>query len=396
MSLFQRPIGKAADGTVLRSKYWTYKFDFQGKQIPRTTLFTNKADAKRAMEIHRQALERGRYDIADQLRRRSAASPTTIGEILEAFVDPKAPLESKLKTRIACANGLRNALRRVHGDATDVEKLSVSAVSSTFVERYFADATVRANATPNQAKAASTKRTAASSLRHALSVFSYPAQRYYRTLKLQLPDMLAVRQSVKECRFTRIPKHEYVAAPESVIAATLAAWEVLEDRDIFLCVGHALAFGLRKSDIGQARWTWHVQQSGQPFLHTTAYSSKDQSGRLTIRALDPFYSTMMKRIAEKGWRGDDDDYLVPGTDYYRTWSVFNRVNAWLRGLGWETQKAIHALRDYTGSQVALMDDIWTASSWLRHKNVAVTQQSYTSYVSQYSRSNRDQLKVKWA
>jgi hypothetical protein len=403
MGTFKRKTSKAGE-PVTRSRYWSYKFEWNKKQILRATIFTDRDEARHAMRNHQLALERGRYDIADTLRKRSANSQTTIKELLEAFTDPHAPIESKLRSRLACANALRNALRRVHGQTADIEVLSASAVSSTFVEKYFADATLRANGAGDQARAASIKRTAASVLRQAFSVFSPAAQRHYRRLGLNLPDIEAARRAVKECRFTRVPRHEFVAAPESVIDAMLTAWEKLEDRDIFLAVGHALSYGLRKGEIGQAKWGWHVQQNGQPFLSASAAGGnldkppqfKDFSGRLTIRALDPFYTTLMKRVAERGWRGADSDYIITGTDYYRTWQIFNVVAAWMRGLGWKTQKAIHALRDYAGSQVALMDDIWGASGWLRHKNVTVTQASYTSYVSQYSRSNRERLKVKWA
>jgi len=395
MGTFKRKTSKAGE-PVTRSKFWSYKFEWNKKQILRSTIFTDRDEARRAMRNHQLALERGRYDIADTLRKRSAQRVTTIKEILEAYTDPRAPIESKLRTRVACANGLRNALRRVHGQAANVEAMSVSALNPSFVEKYFNDATSRANSAGDQARAASFKRTASSVLRQALSVFSPAAQRHYRGHGFELPDIAAVQRSVKECRFRRVPRHEYVSASEEVVNAVLAAWEQLEDRDVFLAVGHALSYGLRKNEIAQAKWGWHVQQDGQPFLVTVDVNVKDHGGRLSIRAVDPWYTTMMKRVAERGWRGSDDDYIIHGTDYYRTWDLFRIIAAWMRGLGWRSQKAIHGLREYTASQLALQYDIWTASTWLRHKYVTVTQGHYCGFVSQFAMSNRQLLKVRWA
>lgn len=389
MSLYKRKNAK----TGVRSKYWSYKFEWAGKQIPRSTLFTDKDDARRAMAAHRLALEKGRFDIADKLRRKASQADTTIGEVLQAYLDPKAPLVTKPTGRRNCANALRNALRRVHGPAADADALSVSAVNSTFVERYFDDATRRVNGAADQAQAASFKRSAGSVLRQGLAVFEARAQRYYRSLALQLPDIEAVHQAVKECRFARVPRHEYAPAPQAVIEATLAAWPNLEDRNMFLSVGLSLAFALRKGEIGQAKWGWLIE--GQPLISTTSASVKDSTGRLRIRGLNPFYATLVNRIRAHDWRGSDEEFIIQGTEYYRTWQVFNLVSVWMRSLGWTTQKASHELRAYSGSCVAILDDIFSASLFLRHKSVGLTQTYYCGYVSQAARSNRV-CQVSWA
>lgn len=407
MSLYHRTSIK--DGTPIRSKYWSYKFNFRGEQFPRATRFTDKQEAKRLMEKHRLALERDwaehgaiSSETDHRYRRREVGeasavvirTATTIADICAAITNPKAPLEASLKTRIANAKALVNVLRRVNGEG--VENLPVTAFNAAFIEKFFLDATTRANAALTQILAARVKLTAASTLSQACQVFGLAAMRYFRSVRLDLPDMKSVANAIKECRFNRGPKTEYIPAPESVIQATLEAWEQLDERDIFLAVGHALAFGMRRGEIGQARWDWHVEQGGQPYVITAGAKVKDRTGRLTIRGLDPFYTTMMSKAARRGWRGAAEDYILTGSESFRTKVIFQNVNKWMRGLGWKTTKAIHALRAYSGSQVAMMADLYTASKWLRHKQYNVTEKSYSGFVNQFAHFNRDLLKVRWA
>ena len=61
---------------------------------------------------------------------------------------------------------------------------------------------------------------------------------------------------------------------------------------------------------------------------------------------------------------------------YRCGTVFEKVNAWLRAHGVEGNKAIHTLRKEVGAIVATRDDIFAASHFLRHADIAVTAAHY--------------------
>jgi integrase len=68
----------------------------------------------------------------------------------------------------------------------------------------------------------------------------------------------------------------------------------------------------------------------------------------------------------------------------------------LRKLGWETRKTNHALRAYSGSQVAIKYGIYDAQAWLRHSTVKVTEDSYSQYVKDFKPANLDDIPARWA
>jgi len=64
-------------------------------------------------------------------------------------------------------------------------------------------------------------------------------------------------------------------------------------------------------------------------------------------------------------------------DYYRCESHFDRLNAWLRTKGVNTQKPLHTLRKEYGSLINKAHGIHAASKALRHADISVTNNFYT-------------------
>jgi integrase len=64
-------------------------------------------------------------------------------------------------------------------------------------------------------------------------------------------------------------------------------------------------------------------------------------------------------------------------DYYRCESHFDRLNAWLRSKGVNTQKPLHTLRKEYGSLINNVHGIHAASKALRHADISVTNNFYT-------------------
>ncbi len=102
-----------------------------------------------------------------------------------------------------------------------------------------------------------------------------------------------------------------------------------------------------------------------------------------------------RRIAREGWRGAAEDYVLAGSETERTDDVFHRNSQWLREIGWRTQKTNHALRAYAGSLVAMRENIWRASAWLRHAGVKTTQQAYSHFINSRVFGPQD-VRVRWA
>jgi integrase len=78
--------------------------------------------------------------------------------------------------------------------------------------------------------------------------------------------------------------------------------------------------------------------------------------------------------------GDPDPFVLTGHQTERTEDVFRRVSAWMRKLGWKTEKTIHEFRAYVGSKVAMEFGIETASMFLTHADITTTLRFYGRYM----------------
>jgi integrase len=175
----------------------------------------------------------------------------------------------------------------------------------------------------------------------------------------------------------------------------LAAWAAAEDADLFLAIGLELSFGLRLGEVRQARWGWLTVRAGVPMLDTSggaeAVHVKNRTGAILVRALDPYWSTLRVRCDRDSLRATPADPVIR-----RPAAIGNAVSAFLRRHGWTTTRTNHALRDYAGSQVYMRFSPHDAMTWLRHGNVQVTTDYYTSFVSAAKMIDRDALGIEWA
>jgi integrase len=132
---------------------------------------------------------------------------------------------------------------------------------------------------------------------------------------------------------------------------------------------------------------------------------KNGTGRVQVRALDPFFTILQARVQTRGYRADlfnpqsairNPQYILSGPITARADGTPRAVSAWLRSLGWKTQKTNHALRAYAGSQIAMKYGIYEASTWLRHSTVKVSETHYSHFIQKFRPQNPDDLPVRWA
>jgi integrase len=122
---------------------------------------------------------------------------------------------------------------------------------------------------------------------------------------------------------------------------------------------------------------------------------KNQTGQISVPPIDPFWKLLNRRIAREGWRGDKGDFVLTGHKTDRTENIFRKIGEWLRALGWKTEKTNHALRAYSGCQVAMKYDIYRAQSWLRHRSVTTTQGDYGHFIRSHV-FRPEKIRVRWA
>lgn len=366
-----------------------FRFTYRGKAYTRCLETNDATDAQRRAKVQYAeitgAVSTANYQRLDSTKQRSSEAGT-LAQICEAYLT--GPSEAGATTRDQNVN----AIKQLAAGAVKVNDLTPA-----LARRWFETAQGKVLAQDDQNAAASLKRSANSRWAQAKSLFTARCLAHYQDNELITnPDALeAFVKAGDNARFNRIPKQNYNPPSDKVIAATLAAWEKLGDRDLFLAIGHELAFGLRLGEFAQAEWDWHTTRNDYPVIDSAA-RVKNGTGLIQVRGLDPYYTILMSRIAAEGWQPADGGRIITGTVTYCTDDLFRAVSAWMRGLGWETMKTNHALRAYAGSQIAMKYGIYEAQMFLRHSSVKVTENSYSHFVSKFKPANLNSLPARWA
>lgn len=377
-----------------------FRFTFRGKSYVRC-LETNDSDEAqkyargKADEIRDGVLNEDHAQL-DRTKARQGAS-STIGDVVKTY--RACGVDANTDTRQQNIHALNLILRKVY-ETEACDTLSLTKLNSATARTWFEiasreSAAVAAGKDPDsQRRAASIKRSANSRFGHARSMFNPVALAAYEAAGLAIPD--CVEEFIaRTSKFRRLPRVDYNPPSDAIIQATLQAWEQLDDRNLFLAIGHELAFGLRKGELAQAKWSWWTVRQGYPVLDGSAHV-KNNTGFLQVRALDPWFSIMRDRIQTKGWRSQPDEYIITGNVSNREDSIFRAVGMFLREHKWETQKTNHAMRGYAGSQIAMVYGIYEAQTWLRHSTVKVTENHYSQYVKRFKPADVNTLPARWA
>jgi len=374
-----------------KDRPYYFRFSCRGKSYVRaldTAKATEAQDRARAKynEIVRGVIT-GEYDRIDHTKIRQDTTGK-IKALLEAYTD--GPSDASLSTRKNNCSSLCQIVAET-GSIRDLTPVAVRA--------FFADVNKKALAEPDQATAASMRRTANAVWRKAKSLFTPKCLEHYRQLDLFHPCMIEFVNAGEAAKFTgrSVPKVAYNPPTDAIIAKTLKAWDELADtnRDLYLAIGHELSFGLRISEVAQVQWDWHQVRNGYPVLDSSAHV-KDGSGLLQVRALDPFFSQMMATVERNKWRGEPEDFIIPGSNAYRTDGLFRAATNWLRTLGWKTHKTNHALRAYTGGLIAMRYSIYEAQMFLRHSSVKVTESNYAHFIQKFKPADIESIPARWA
>jgi hypothetical protein len=391
----------ASTDTGYKDRPYYFRFTHRGKAYPRCLETPDATEAQRRAKAKYAeivaAVSTGEYKRLDATKLRHEHSATRV-DLYAAY--RIGPARASADTRQL---NLR-ALDDIAGPFTYVSELVPSRVRTWF-ETVNAIILVE----PDQERAGSLQTSANSKWRKARSVFRPKCLESYRDKNLFHETMEAFVRAGNAAKFENIPKVDYHPPRQDILAATFAAWEALANpangdthRDLFLAIGHELAFGLRIAEFAQARWNWHHAENGYPVIEGKAHV-KARTGIVRVRALDPWFSTMQRLATDRGWWPSSTlnpqpstDLIIPGSASYRTDGLFRAVSDWLRQLGWETRKTNHALRAYAGGQVAMKYGIYEAQVFLRHSTVKVTEQNYSYFINHFKPANLDTLAARWA
>lgn len=380
-------------GTGRKSRWYLY-FEHNKKRIPHSCGSGEKLAAEENAKLFLEAFWSGHQEaLRTMMRGGSTANYSSIGRILQ-WADT-AGLDLVHQSLRGYLSSLRVFVRKVTG-RDDFAAISASVLSPQNVRKYFADAAEAANAQPKQEDENRIKRTANSTLNQATALFTRRNLEDMRADGVILPDLKPFLEACQSRRFDRIDSRHVEIPSDAIIRRTLIAWKNLTDRNMFLAIGHALSFGLRKNEMAQARWTWHTCQFGQQMLDSAA-NVKSGAGRIQKMALNPFYRVMLHRARQEKWIPKNPDvHILEGHETYRTDILFRETSDWMRALGWKTQKTFHAFRDYVGSLITMKYGIRFTKEWLDHSTVQVTEDHYSSFVNRAQLIKPERIYISWS
>jgi integrase len=379
-----------------KAKWYLY-FEREKKRIKRCLGDTAKAAAIENAKLQVQAILDGNKEAARKLMERPGVTGiSTVGELLDTYDTLPGPA-----SRAAYVWCLKTILRKVH-PGRDVLTLPCSVFADNTAERYFAMIYEEAAAKPTQRLQQRHKRSANSMFRQAKSILSDRSVSALRQAGLLFPDPKPFTGALKKHGFKKVNTAGFELPGDDVIRTMLVQWKKMTDRPMFLAVGLALAGGLRKGEIAQARWGWFSERMGVPLIYSDAVTLdddtpagvrvKNQSGSLEVVPLEPFWRIFNRTIERHKWRGKPDELVLAGVADLR--DVFGGISDWLRSIGWNTQKRIHAMRDYGASLITMKYGLDYAKVWCRHSTITTTEKHYSRFVDPVQMVQR-RKKLKW-
>ncbi len=165
----------------------------------------------------------------------------------------------------------------------------------------------------------------------------------------------------------------YDLPPENIQKATREGARKMEQEDPATWLAFALMrnCGMRPGDMQRADWAWFkTLQDGSVWLffcpHKTRRSSR--SREVHQRISKAFWDRL-----QDAWSrvGDPGAFVVPGGPAGRL-AALERVNAYMRGWGWETEKVAYELRKLFGSEIYNAHGIRYASEYLGDNEMTVS------------------------
>jgi hypothetical protein len=373
------------------SPAWYLVFQKDGKRFLHSLGDSTREVASETAKVKIRAWKEGRLDVL----RRSMERPgeKQFARLAEVFAAVEAmPGDAKASTRHNYVMALRWVLRKVHPQR-DPDTLT-AAVFGDDTAREFWSWAKREAQEMNQQQRNTHARNCHSIWLMAAAIVA-PKNLSLIEREHHFPDTKVWREAAKKFGFGKIASDEgFDRPPWAIIRRVWTEW-VRMGRDAnypapdpnetwnndirlncFRSIGLMLAFGLRKNEVSQAQAEWLTTDEHGPLLRAEAAQVKNKTGRIKVRALDPFY-TILRRHGKLPAAG----HLLTGAYACdRTYWPYYHVGKFMRALGWTTQKTNHALRDLSASLIITKFGVDRAKVWARHSSVMTTEAHYSRFV----------------
>lgn len=311
-----------------------------------------------------------KWETVRDLRARSTEAPaSTLAQVFElypriAMIGERSAKNNVLAMRIVVTEGTGEDL-----DASDftLDRLDADLVSryqTATIERYCREAGKDENGQREARDRAG--RTSRSYVGQARSLFNRRTglPEKYAAAGIVLPKSI---DSFMTCKLLGKPtKREYLAPPDSVIQAAFKEIAKLKDldRNSFLGFWFAVGAGLRRKEIQHLRWEHLIERDGATWISGGLGKDGEQievpMQSKAVKAIVPLRKKVGFVLTERSLE----------------WA--KRLNWWMRGRGWQTEKKMHELRAYVGSMIYAKNPV-AAMRFMRHKSIRITEQFYVRY-----------------
>jgi integrase len=343
----------------------------------------DKEEAETRLRKLVKSMKEGRFEVVELTKLRHEKQ-TTLAELFEHY--RRGARQVKDTTVKLNINAVRNICRRVHfPDLQDLEasnqkidQLSLSTLDGRLIRDWKQKVLDQVEAEDaDEEREQQIQRTANSILRQARSLFAGELRDIYDDAGIELPD--GIRDFCDRPGFTNTGKTDYWPPSDIIIEKTFTQLDTLPvsiqagGRNMYLAIWLALGAGLRKSEIGECRNSWFITRDGIVFIRgdVLAKNGTVPDVRLQLGAWEKIQPFL---------RGDAESYVLEGTATERHEDVTRRIGAWMRTIGWETQKTIHEFRAFAGSKIAEAEGLLAAQAFLRHRSYSTTEKYYMRYM----------------
>jgi integrase len=360
-----------------RDANWWIRFERRGRVFWRSLDTPRQVTAVMNAKVLVGAVKRENWAAVEGTKLKRDVPSRELGEVFAVYRRNLEGLDSR--TVRENMGALANILRRTLGPEVNVEGLPVSALNGQLVRKYKAAVDAEDAAAP-ELELQRRRRTANSYLRQARSIFAEQQLEHYRDAGLELPAA-ALEEFKSVPMFSRCEKKDYNPPDDAVIAATFRSLEEklrLSDRPAYLAVCLAVGAGLRKSEIGECRWSWFVQRNGRAFIRGDMVPKGGED--MDVPILQEWWERI-KAMGNGQWAMGDgsSDFVIPGNERERQDGVFRRIGTWMDGLGWKTQKKVHEFRAYVISKIVMEHGIEAGRQFARHGSSRTTEEKYGRY-----------------
>lgn len=335
---------------------------------------TGSADRRTAQSIAnkmRQDALLGLFDVLPKLRE----DCPTVGKIIDLYL-----AKARIATARQVAHSFLTVVAEAEGiiDPADRDKARAVRLSSLTAKSMMSFR--------DRAAQGRTPRGINHMIRSARSIFSRQAMDYY--IGLKLPDLSGWMQVAK---LPEDKTHKYERIPDATLAAMdgsapmmlrLARWHGWDTtmgqrwRNAWATYWLMRRAGLRNGEVEELRGEWFVELDGGTWLELITrpyWKPKGSQGRVPI-ARDLF-DNLREVLGEL--RPGPDGHVLVGCQHARYRGAYIEVNTFIKRFIKGRRKLAYNLRKQYGSEMTRRYGIETASTLLRHSNIAVTWDHYT-------------------